>query len=480
MKFTNINKYLLNYILSYINEKTKLNLVKFNKKLRLKLDITLYSYQKFYFNSIITYTLFSNKDILNKIYDKETLNKLISEFENDIKGIYENKNLFKKVADLETYEIINKAIKSPKIKLPNLIELNLLSLENIELPLIILTNLEKLSLIQIFNLKFITNDSNISLNKLKYLEFIYSIISEENENITINMDNLIYLNIKFTMSDDERKNVKDEVILFENLNKLIEIFNFDFLSLFLTDESVNFFDLISNENLKKKFKNSDELFNQKKIVEKFNFFNFKIEFGIENVTGSVLFGNEFIYSYLFSKTINDKFYFNSLFESYTYGDDSNFKFCQNEIRICNNRNYNNYFFINKAMIIVQGQNIQYLNEELNEQDLNLNNFEIIKNIYCMEFLSLLNKFKDNNNLESMTFDYLDISKENNFLDNLKKFKKLRVFKIKEDLLLSNKQLITLLKCLSEFKYLFNFEYRLVVNPINRRFFIIYFNRYIRK
>ena len=252
MKFTNINKYLLNYILSYINEKIKLNLVKFNKKLRLKLDITLYSYQKFYFNSIITYTLFYNKDILNKIYDKETLNKLISEFENDIKGIYENKNLFKKVADLETYEIINKAKKSPKIKLPNLIELNLLSLENIELPLIILTNLEKLSLIQIFNLKFITNDSNISLNKLKYLEFIDSIISEENENITINMDNLIYLNIKFTMSDDERKNVEDEIILFENLNKLIEIFNFDFLSLFLTDESVNFFDLISNENLKKK------------------------------------------------------------------------------------------------------------------------------------------------------------------------------------------------------------------------------------
>ena len=127
------------------------------------------------------------------------------------------------------------------------------------------------------------------------------------------------------------------------------------------------------------------------------------------------------------------------------------------------------------MIIVQGQNIQYFNEELNEQDLNLNNFEIIKNIYCMEFLSLLNKFKDNNNLENMTFDYLDISKENNFFDNLKKFKKIRVFKIKEDLLLSNKQLITLLKCLSEFKYLFminiNFEESLKLNEKEKK--IIY-------
>ena len=262
-----MSKFLLNHILSFLNKKTRLNLIKYNKKLMSKLDVSLYSIQKEYFNSIITESLLNTKETLNKLFDKETLNNLISDYENDRKGIYENEKLFKKIADLETYEIIKKAKKSSNIRLSNLIELNLYSLEYIELPSIILTNLEKLSLINISNLKFITNNSNISLNKLKYLELIDTIISEDNENLKINADNLIYLDLRLIMNDDERKNYEDgddEVMIFEYLNNLIKVFNFDFLSLFLIDENIIYSDLFDNSDLKNKFKNSVELFNQKK------------------------------------------------------------------------------------------------------------------------------------------------------------------------------------------------------------------------
>ena len=469
-----MSKYLLNRILSYTNNKTRLNLIKYNKKLKLKLNISLYTYQKEYFCSIITEAIF-NKDILNEIFDEETLNKLISDFENDKKGIYEDKKIFSKIADLETYEVIQKAKKSKNIKLPNLIELNLYSLGNIELPCIILTNLEKLSLIEIDDLKFLTNDSNITLNKLKYLKLNNTIISEENKNIKINVDNLIYLEILLKMTDDERKNyddVDDGVLLFQNLNNLIEIFNFKFLSPFIFDEIIIYNDLYENKILKDKFKNLKELFNQKEIVEKFNYFNFGILFGIENITGSVLYGNRFIYRYSFFETINHKYCFKSFYESDTYGDDSNFNFIQEEIKVCNTRDYNDQYFIEKEIRIKNGRGFDYFDEELNDDVLNTNNFGIIKNYDNMEFLTLLKEFKENNELKMIAFDYLDIENEPTFFENLKKFKKLRDFVINEDCSLSNKQLITLLKCLSECKYLLriliNFKKNLKLNEKEKK------------
>ena len=86
MKFISMSKFLLNRILSFPNKKTRLNLIKYNKKLMSKLNVSLYSIQKEYFNSIITESLLNTKDILNKFFDKETLNNLISDYENDRKG----------------------------------------------------------------------------------------------------------------------------------------------------------------------------------------------------------------------------------------------------------------------------------------------------------------------------------------------------------------------------------------------------------
>ena len=107
---------------------------------------------------------------------------------------------------------------------------------------------------------------------------------------------------------------------------------------------------------------------------------------------------------------------------------------------------------------MEGKGEEYFIDGLNLYDIiNVNAFSIIKNKNYIEFLSLLNVFGDNNNLESIIFDYLDIAKieqETKFFDNLKKFKKLRIFAINKNFSsLNNEQLMTLLKCLSEFKYL---------------------------
>ena len=72
----------------------------------------------------------------------------------------------------------------------------------------------------------------------------------------------------------------------------------------------------------------------------------------------------------------------------------------------------------------------------------------------------------------MIFGYLDIEQEPKFFEYLKKFKKLRIFVISKYCRLTNKQLITLLKCLSECKYLLkidiNFKQNLELNEKEKK------------
>ena len=51
------------------------------------------------------------------------------------------------------------------MNLSDLIELYLSGINNIELPINILSNLEQLSLVDVYNIKFLTKDSNILLDK---------------------------------------------------------------------------------------------------------------------------------------------------------------------------------------------------------------------------------------------------------------------------------------------------------------------------
>ena len=99
MKFNNLNKYIILNISSYLEEKVFLNIIKYNIALMNKLSITKYTFQKKYFYSIITpslkITLLTNKLILLKYFDEETINKLKSDWENETTEIYKsNKKIF--------------------------------------------------------------------------------------------------------------------------------------------------------------------------------------------------------------------------------------------------------------------------------------------------------------------------------------------------------------------------------------------------
>ena len=148
MEIMNTNKYILMHILSYLNLETQLNLVKYNKKLMSKLDLSKNSYKKFYFNSFLTPVMLENKSFIDKfnIVDKKTLSKLLSEVEISRSGMYKNINLFKKTTDLKFIE-----------KYPKLIgtELNISNVKNLQLPCEILNNLEKIYLKNVSNIKFI-------------------------------------------------------------------------------------------------------------------------------------------------------------------------------------------------------------------------------------------------------------------------------------------------------------------------------------
>ena len=95
-KLLRINKYILESIFSYLKFTKKLNIIKYNKKLQSKIDISLYSYQKNFFESIITPALLKNIEILlqNNIFDKKTLNKLKSDWENETSEIIQEQDCF--------------------------------------------------------------------------------------------------------------------------------------------------------------------------------------------------------------------------------------------------------------------------------------------------------------------------------------------------------------------------------------------------
>ena len=165
MKLVNINKYILQSIFSYINITSKLNIIKYNKKLMSKLDITKYTYQKKYFYSIISPGLLIIPEILveNKIFDEKTFKKLRLDLENDMTEIINENDcfhLYKQTIskDIKNNQILNISFKDINIlknNMPNLIELNLFKIKDLELPCSILLNLKSLSLNNITYLKFI-------------------------------------------------------------------------------------------------------------------------------------------------------------------------------------------------------------------------------------------------------------------------------------------------------------------------------------
>ena len=123
------NKYILKQIFSYLNLGRQINIIKYNKKLMSKLEITQYIIQKHYFDVLIIHTpsIIDYPQILikNKIFNEKTLKKLKSEWETETSGLYGGKE------DIFTeYENKNEKACSKNIKCLNINLKNVKMLQN--------------------------------------------------------------------------------------------------------------------------------------------------------------------------------------------------------------------------------------------------------------------------------------------------------------------------------------------------------------
>lgn len=216
------NKYILGNIFTHLNCKKELNIIRYNKKITFKNRYIIIYISKKYFETIISPALLNNIEILlkNNIYDKKTLNKLKFDWENETTEIIREKDCFH--------------FKS----FPNLIELNLSNSKNLELPCSLLLNLETFSLKDISKLKFLNKEKNICLNKLCHL-YLDNISFDKENKIKISLNNLKYLDIRLKEQEGDQEeaqfdndNNKAGFIKEKTLEYLMNIFDFDFLSVF--------------------------------------------------------------------------------------------------------------------------------------------------------------------------------------------------------------------------------------------------------
>ena len=476
MNILHLNKYIIKEIFSYLEDTKKLNIIKYSKKLMEKMDISKFIFQKMVFDSLITPAIIEHTSILLEIncFDKETLKKLISEWEKETTGIFEDKDIFYFHQDnlpknINILEINKNNEKDLKFNFPNLMILNIYDLKNIEIPCSIFSNLESLSFHNVQNMKLLSKKAKITLNKLKHLYMDdISFIKNENLNLKIVINNLEYLDLKVKEvdggddddDDEERENNEDEDNNSEDFNKkgfiknnvfnyLIEVFNFQFLSEFLISKDKDEENLIEDlyDEYKSIFKNQNILFKAKNFG-KLNYFNFEIFYELDIYSGAYQLIQTFNYIYLFSKTKGNKYLFKTIYEYKGYGDDCCYKLIEKKNKYCNDISCGNYYFYNKE-ILLGGNGFNFLNEDIGMNDV----FSIKidpKNEYedSSECLQFLDNFNEKNSLEIIYINILDIKQYPDFIKNIKKFGQLQVFIISNDCLLNNEQLIDLLSNLS--------------------------------
>ena len=446
MKFSKLNKYILQNIFSFIDFKIELNLIKYNKALMKKLDITKYTYQRRFFTSIINPSILKNPSVLlnNNLFDKKTLDKLMSDWEKEKTGIFKGNNFFTETTDSETLENLTKA------ELSNLVELNITD-DSIDIPCEILSNLEILSL-QHSHVKLLSNNSNISLDKLKKL-YINNITIEDTD-LKIKVNNLKYLDLRFNLENDD-----DEFGFINLFEKLIEIFDFNFLSVFkMKEKSLVYDDLYLNGDYYAK-----KLF-EENFLKKLDYLRLEIEVTFNRYCG----GGGALYRvknvYKFSKTKGNKYIFKTIYKNKYNGDNGdwwNYYFAEKELRLCNDINYNNYYYSNKDLEVYGNSGEFSFDKNINTFTIcDYDDFDFHDNFYDDwshnedkrdHYLNLLGDL-DYETLKIIDLNYLGEEAANDFINNIKKFLGLGSLYIHE-CEIKNQQLMNLFKNLSIIKSL---------------------------
>ena len=343
--------------------------------------------------------------------------------------------------NLTDTKILNISLKKQNLlrrRAPNLIELNISIFNNLDLPCSILLNLETLSLKHISNLKFISKEENISLDKLKHL-YLDNISFHEDNKIKISLNNLNYLDLRLKEKD--------------RYNDLINIFDFKFLFLFKSDS-----DKSEEEEHEEKDTEREDQFDifDKNYLSKYDYFNLEISKENFKINGSDDFIERLVYKYLFSKTKRNKYIFKTEYTNYSYANGDYGEGGNKEIRYCNDINYDDYYFIN-AEAEVGGY---YFSDEMIEYE-TINSYSTITKYDTDSYKlikSLENFEKNKNKLEILSIEDLDLTFVNSFMKHLKKFHNLKCFYITKDFKSkNNKQLIELLTILSGIKTLFKID-----------------------
>ena len=492
MNLLRINKYILAKILSHLKCSKELNIMRYNKKLQSKLDISLYSYQKKYFETIMTPALLNNTEILlqNNIFDKKTLDKLKFDLINETTETLQEKDCFHfdqktNSKNLKDIKILNISLKNQNLlkkSAPNLIELNISDIKNLEIPCSLLLNLETFSLENISKLKFINKEENISLNKLKHLYLNNVSFNKENK-IKISLNNLKYLDLRLKEQEGEAEGDPEETEFDNDNNKagflkektlkhLISIFNFKFLSVFKNDsnESENGgdegsedggeneemedeeFPMDKYDELVFKFKKSNELFD-KKYLSNYDYFNLEILYEFLVFSGAADYQGRFIDKYFFAKTKGNKYIFKTEYTNFANTNGEYEEVFNKEVRYCYDMNYNDYYFINNEAEIGGDD---FLEDILNFDSINSYSIVSKHDAYSYKLIKSLENFKkDKNKLEILSIEDLDLSFADSILKNLKSLNNLKCFYITKDFIFkNNKELIDLFTALSKIKTLF--------------------------
>ena len=486
MSLIKLNKYILNTLFSFIDDKRVLEIIKYNNNLKSNLDISLYTYQKRYFYKIITPALINYKDTeyftSNYPFNESTINKLIEDLENEGKEINYEKS-FDEVEQDENFSnlsqitVLSLSYSIPdSIKLESLVtnlkELNLYSFYDLEIPCSVLLNLEILYLRKIKGLKFTSKEKNISLSNLKKLYIDRIIMDENQDDIHIKTENLKFLDISLGIddSDDEDFRVRDYDECF-TINFLYEIFDFEFITKFIYHTFYvgdGWMYLNQSSGIEEIKSESSIIFNEKNL-KNLEHFQLDIANDLIMTSGSIQAYYLTIAQYLFTKTVGGKYLFKADIRIIDkYEENYEYEIINIEKRYCNKINFNDYYYIEnttklcgieedipeekKKNIFNNINSIGFSDEEEDIENYTSNRgFKLSGTDFLVLFKYITN---DNYNLEKIFFYNFDLSIYPEFINIIKLLKVLKVFAVIKDCKLEKNQLIEMIQNLSGLKYFF--------------------------
>lgn len=172
--------------------------------------------------------------------------------------------------------------------------------------------------------------------------------------------------------------------------------------------------------------------------------------------------------YKFSKTKGNKYIFKTIYKNKYNGDNGdwwNYYFAEKELRLCNDINYNNYYYSNKDLEVYGNSGEFSFDKNINTFTIcDYDDFDFHDNFYDDwshnedkrdHYLNLLGDL-DYETLKIIDLNYLGEEAANDFINNIKKFLGLGSLYIHE-CEIKNQQLMNLFKNLSIIKSLLCIE-----------------------